>query len=262
MTRYFHLFAKFVSFSFAKALHFRVDFLARIVLDVFTYTLNIFFFETLFNVTNVIGGWTRPQMLIFVSSFLVFDALRMTLFSNNTFSLPVLINKGGLDYYLIRPVSPIFILSLRDFSTNSFVSLCFAVSLLAWSISTSPESYSLLQIVLFVSLILVGVYLSHLLHLIFLISVFWTQGGRGLEGVYYNLHEYATRPHRIFSGWPKVLLLTVLPLSVMISLPSEFLFSQGDYRIWFYCVAIAVVFTFIFNRLWKMGLKAYSSPSS
>lgn len=262
MIRYLHLFGKFISFSLAKALHFRTDFIAKIILDVFTYILNIFFFETLFNVTDVIGGWNKSQMLIFVSSFLVFDALRMTLFSNNTFSLPILINKGGLDYYLIRPVSPVFILSLRDFSTNSFVSLAFAVGILVWAIATSTEVFSVAQLILFPFLILIGVYLSHLLHLITLVSVFWTQGGRGLESVYYNLHEYATRPHKIFSGWPRVLLLTVLPLSVMVSLPAEFLFSEGDYRIFGYCIGVALVFSFVFNWLWRLGLRAYSSPSS
>ena len=40
--------------------------------------------------------------------------------------LPMLINRGDLDYYLVRPVSTLFFVSFRDFAANSFVNLVIA----------------------------------------------------------------------------------------------------------------------------------------
>ena len=45
----------------------------------------------------------------------VADAIHMTVFSNNMWWFPIFINRGDLDYYLIRPVSSLFFLSLRDY---------------------------------------------------------------------------------------------------------------------------------------------------
>ena len=61
--------------------------------------------------------------MVFVGSVFVADALIMTVFSNNLWWLPIYVNRGDVDYYLVRPVSSLFMLSLRDFAANSFLNL-------------------------------------------------------------------------------------------------------------------------------------------
>lgn len=64
----------------------------------------------------------------------------MTLFSNNLWWLSTYVNRGDLDYYLVRPVSSLFFVSLRDFAANSFVNLLMACSLLAWTITNCDQA--------------------------------------------------------------------------------------------------------------------------
>lgn len=251
-----------MAFSISRSLQFRFDFVFRIFLDIFTYILNIFFFKSIFQFTDLLGGWNEGQMMIFVSSCMVFDGLRMALFSSNTYSLPMLINQGSLDYYLLRPVSPVFFLSLRDFSVNSAISLIFAVGLLTYSILHYEAPITTVQFSIFVFLLLNGVYLSHLIHLILILPVFWIQGGRGFESMYWVMQEYVSKPHKIFMGWTRWLLVTLLPFSVMAALPVESLFNERPFEILFYCIATSLVFTFFFSRLWSHALRSYSSASS
>ena len=70
-------------------------------------------------------------MFVFLAGIFMSDALHMTIFANNMWMLPILINKGDLDYYLVRPVSPLFFLSLRDFAANSFLNLVIASGIVA-----------------------------------------------------------------------------------------------------------------------------------
>ena len=74
----------------------------------------------LYTRTGLVGGWTLDQTYMFACGYLFVDAIHMTLFANNMWMLPVFINKGDLDYYLVRPVSSLFFLSLREFAANSF----------------------------------------------------------------------------------------------------------------------------------------------
>ena len=109
-------------------MEFRLDFTFRIMMDVIYYVINIALFEILFLHTPLIAGWTNEQMMIFIGSFLLVDAINMTIFSTNMWWLPYYVNRGDLDYYLIRPVSPLFFLSLREFSANSFINTGLIVS--------------------------------------------------------------------------------------------------------------------------------------
>ena len=114
MGRYLRLYLSFVRFSFSRAMEFRVDFFFRVVMDVVFYAMQLAFFTVLYRHTELVGGWDLDQILIFVSGFFLVDALHMTIFASNMWWLPMMVNKGDLDYYLVRPVSSLFFLSLRD----------------------------------------------------------------------------------------------------------------------------------------------------
>ena len=133
--RYFpELLGYFARFSASKYMQFRFDFFFRIGMDVIYYIINISFYRVLFLHTQFLAGWSEPKMMVFVSGYLLIDAITMTLFTNNQWMLPTYVNRGDLDYYLIRPVSSLFFLSLRDIAINSFVNLVMAAGIMVWAI--------------------------------------------------------------------------------------------------------------------------------
>ncbi len=92
MWRYLRLFSYFVRFSVSRSLEFRFDFFFRVAMDLLYYVVNLLFYKVLFLNTNFIAGWTTQQMYIFVAAFCVVDAIQMTLFANNLWWFPQLIN--------------------------------------------------------------------------------------------------------------------------------------------------------------------------
>ena len=132
MKRYLSLYLHFLRFSFSRAMEFRLNFFFRVVMDIVYYAVNLAFFSIIYQHTSLLGGWTLDQVYVFVCGFLFVDALHMTVFANNHWWLPLFINRGDLDYYLVRPVSSLWFLSLRDFAANSFLNLVIAGGLLVW----------------------------------------------------------------------------------------------------------------------------------
>ena len=262
MRRYLRLYLHFLRFSFSRAFEFRLDFCFRIVMDCVFYAVNLAFFSILYNYRDLIGGWTIDQCYVFVAGFFLVDALHMTIFSNNMWWLPLLVNKGDLDYYLVRPVSSLFFLSLREFAANSFVNLIIAVGILAWAIERYPGELSAGQITLFAGFILAGAFVHYVLHILFIIPVFWLHTNRGLAMVFFSITKLAERPDRIYTGVTRRVLLSVLPLAWIASVPTDVLFTGATTERLLHLAAVVLgLFSFLL-WFWGRALRSYVSASS
>lgn len=262
LLRYLRLYAHFVRFSVSRAMEFRLDFFFRVFMDLAYYGVNIAFYQVVFLHTELLGGWDRDQTLIFMAGFLLVDALVMTLFSNNIWWLPIFVNRGDLDYYLVRPVSSLFFLSLRDFAVNSFINLLFAAGILVWALARYPGPLPPGEIALFVGLLGIGAFLHYCVHLLMILPVFWIQGGSSLHTVFYSFQRFMERPDRIFTGWVRKALVTVAPFALMASFPARLLIDGLDWGILAHFAAVVAAFFGLVLLVWNRGLRAYSSASS
>ena len=262
MARYMRLYIYFLRFSFSKAMEFRLDFFFRIIMDLFFYAINIGFYRVVFLHTSLIGGWNMDQMMVFISGFLLIDAINMTVFANNLWAITEYINSGELDYYLIRPVSPLFFLSVRDFAANSFVNLIFALGILIWSISGYPGNLPWYMVIFFIVMILLGTFLRYLVRMLFIMPAFWVQSGHGLETLFFSLNRFVERPDRLFTGTVRIILTTVLPFSLMASFPARMLMDSFDPLLLLHFFMVFISFYAALMWIWNKGLRAYSSASS
>ncbi|MDP2359553.1 MAG: ABC-2 family transporter protein [bacterium] len=262
MGRHLRLYLHFLRFSFSRAMEFRVDFFFRIVMDAAFYAVQLAFFGVLYRHTALLGGWDLDQAIVFACGFFLIDALHMTIFANNMWWLPIFVNKGDLDYYLTRPVSPLFFLSLRDFAANSFVNLLIAVALLAWALGRYPGPLDPLAAGVFILLLLNGAILYWLVHLAFLIPVFWLHSSRGLGETFYVLEKYSERPDRIFRGWVRRILVTALPFALISSFPTALLFEGVSPALLGHVLGVTALFFLAVLGFWRLALRNYASASS
>ena len=263
MIRYLTLYLYCIRFSFSKAMEFRVDFFFRIVMDSIFYLVQFMFFKVIYLHTNTLGGWDESQIMIFVASYIFIDALNMTIFSDNCWMMPTYINRGQLDFYLTKPVSTLFFLSLREFAANSFVNLIFATSILIWVISNAPYDFSFLQLFLYFIFLLIGTFLYYIVHMFFILCVFWTHSSRGLSDFFWSFSHILERPDRIYKGFLRKVLVSILPFALMASFPTRILI-EGDnmFPIIIHMTLVAIILFFIMLFIWKRGIRSYSSASS
>ena len=262
MKRYVRLYLYFLRFSFSKAMEFRVDFFFRILMDCIYYIVNILFFKVIYLHTPVLAGWREDEIMVFVGAYILVDALNMTIFSTNLWWLPWLINKGELDYYLIRPVRPLFFLSLREFSASSFMNLIIAGGFLVYALSQYQGSFNVGDLFLFALLIINGTLLYFCIQMLTILPVFWTQSTRGFVDLFYTLGLAMERPHRIYKGVFKVLFTTILPFALIASFPVQVFLEGADLLTMLHLTTVTAVFFFLLNYVWSRGLKIYSSASS
>lgn len=262
MSRYLRLYGRFVRFSFMRAMEFRLDFFFRVFMDALWYAVHLVFFRLLYLHTPLLGGWNYDQILIFTAGFFFVDAMQMTLISNNTWWFPILVNRGDLDYYLVRPVSSLFFLTLREFAANSFLNLILASGILGWALLRFPEPLPFPRVPIFLALLLVGVFLFYILNFLFLLPVFWLHNAGGMRDLFWNLDPYSQRPHRILPRPIRLVFTTVLPFSLFTSFPAQALFEGLTPALLLHTIAVAAGGFLALLLAWRRALRAYSSASS
>lgn len=262
MIRYLRLYVYFLRFSFSKAFEFRLDFFFRIIMDCVFYIVQFMFFHIIYLHTPILAGWNIEQMRVFICTYILIDALHMTIFANNCWWLPIYINRGDLDHYLTKPVSSLFFLSLREFAANSFLNLIIAIALVSYNINQYTGSLHLYQIIGYIALVLCGLILYWCIHMLFLISVFWTGSPRGWGDLFFSASHIMERPDRIFKGVIRFVFTFILPFTLMASFPSRFLMEDFDIAIPVTLISVTFLFFLILLFVWKRGLKVYSSASS
>ncbi len=262
LMRYLRLYRQFLSFSFSRSLEYRLDFWFRIIMDCIFYVVEIAFFMVIYQHTEILGEWNFDQTLVFVCGFLLVDAIHMTVFSNNLWWLPVYVNKGDLDYYLVRPVSSLFFLSLRDFAANSFLNLIIASGLLGWALLRYPEPIPASNLLWYLFLLLNGALLHYTLQMFFLIPVIWLHSNRGLTNAFFTTTKLGERPDKIYPKWTRRILLFVFPLLLMAAIPARVLFEGPRPDLIVLTLGISAFFFLMMVSFWNFALRHYSSASS
>jgi ABC-2 type transport system permease protein len=260
--RYTRLFMYFLQFSLSKAMEFRLDFSFRIIMDMFFYVIIFSTFKILYLHTPSFGGFTETEGIVFAASTMVFDSMMMIFLGNNMYWFPIYINKGDLDYYLIRPVSSQFFLGLREMAANSFFNLFMAIGVFIWSISQLGTPLPWINIFAFVCLSINSLYLYYLLRMTFLLPIFFTQSERGLDEIFFPIQLIWERPDGIFQGNIRNVFTYIIPVFLIISFPVRILLFGIQTEIILTIIGVTIGLSIVFNFLWRYALKNYSSASS
>jgi len=190
------------------------------------------------------------------------DALMMCVFANNMWWFPVLVNRGDMDYYLVKPVSPLFFLSLKEFAANSSVNLLGSLGIFVWSLTQYEGNIYIWKLILFILFIINGTVLYYLLNMLFIVIVFWTQSPRGLGDLFWSLSHALERPDRVYTGVLRIIFTTVLPFSLAASYPARIFLEDFDINIILHIILVSILLWGVFLMIWKRGLKIYGSASS
>ncbi len=256
------MYGSLIRFSWSRSLQFRTEFWLRIGMDTVFYATNILFFKILYLHSTSLGGLTEWQAVIFVGSYLLVDAFRMTFFVDNFWMLRQLVATGDFDFYLVRPVSALFFITLRGFSPASFVNLFMAVSIVVWGFVQAPVSFAITDLIVYALLLGNGVAIYYILHIFFALTVFWSQSQDGIEPLFYILKRFGERPHAIYPTVARGFLLTIVPFGLIASLPVTNLFGGTSWNTAAFSLFVTLGMSILAWWGWRRAIGAYSSASS
>lgn len=225
------------------------------------FIFSIFIITAIFHQTNVVGGYSYHQAVIFVLFFNFMDSLTQFFFRSLYSFRPVLI-KGDFDLDLLRPLPSFFrpILSGPDFL--DFPLIVIKLGVLIFFLISYGLLPTLSQFILFIFIFINAFVLTFSVHLAIAAFSVTTSEIDSLVALYRTLAQSAVIPTNIYTGFFSFLLDWVIPVTVMFTVPAQALLGIITVQGVVYSSALTLVFLFFSVYFWQKSLKNYSSASS
>jgi ABC-2 type transport system permease protein len=244
--------------SVIRQVEFRSNFVGALSLEV-VWMLSLFvFYKAIYGQVSQLGQWREPEMLFFAASLFLVDAFYMILLSKNSQKFPETVRSGIFDFYLLRPVSALFLSMFRYINITGFFNITMAFLLAARSgVVLSPAG-----VLVWIVYCFVGFALLYALLVIVSSLAFWMTQTSSLLWLFFELYRLGHRPDDIYVVWLQRILLFAFPAAFFISIPVKL--ALGKLGGWWYVWPIlwTAAAGFFALWVWRRGLRVYEGAMS
>ncbi len=262
MIRYLRLWAAFFRNCITREMEYRGHFFMQFMIDMVWYGVQVALFEVIYMSTGSVAGMGRGEMITFLGSMFVIDALNMVFFSHNFWMFPGLIARGELDFYIIKPVSTFFMSFTRFPNVASWLNLAVGASVLVYGLAEAGLSPGIGAFALFALLAVCGnIIMLSMQSLVASVAIFLVQA-EGIQMVFHTFYQFGTRPDAIYGQLFRRLLVYIFPLALIASVPSRALLGTITPELAVWNVVASVLIFFAATRFFTWALKYYSGASA
>nr|MBI5455540.1 ABC-2 family transporter protein [Candidatus Levybacteria bacterium] len=214
----------------------------------------------LFAHTKTLAGYTLYQTLLFFMTFNLVD-ITAQFFFRGIYVTRNLVKEGYLDTVLVKPINPLFRIASHTIDFLDLLTLIPVVGVLIYVISNvGPLTYQSVSVYLF--LCFLGFLIAMAIHIIIAALAVSTQEIDNEIWIYRDLMTMGRFPVDIYSAPIQFILTFVVPVAVMISIPSKALIGNLAFEWIFTSTTITFVFVTFSLWFWNYCLKQYSSISN
>lgn len=242
---------------------FRMDFFGPFFVDGSLFVIQLLAFGVIYSNIDTIGGWHQGEMILYIGTFSLLNAVNMTLYFFGVNGIPDKVRSGELDLYLTKPVSPLFRLSFENISPGSVPLMIMSICIIAYGAAMSKVQVTALRVLEYLFwLLLMGILYYDMEVIIRSVSLYVVSMARmeQLEDAGINL--CMKLPGIAFYGVYKFIFYLLLPYGIMATLPVQSMIGDMDYKLAMYGILVVVLFSAGACLMWKKRLKRYNSASS
>jgi ABC-2 type transport system permease protein len=113
---------------------FRFSFFGAFFVDGSLFLIQILMFQVIYSQTDSIGDWNGLQMLLFIGTFSLLNAVNMVLYFFGVITIPEKIKTGQMDLYITKPINTLFHLSFENIDMGSVPLVLASVGIIAYAI--------------------------------------------------------------------------------------------------------------------------------
>ncbi len=250
--------------SLVREMSFKVNFVLWIVVELLWFVLQLAFVAVIYQHTEHIATWSRWEVVLLVGASHFIQQIFTALFLTNCVQLSEHVRTGRLDFFLLLPVNPRFLLSVRQVDLGALVNAATAVGVMVYAASRLGLRPGPVELGGFVLLCAAGVFIHYALMFMLSVVSFWTVQAQGIVWGYYNLFNVARVPDAAFQrGAFKMVFTFVLPMLLVANVPTKLLANKlGSPLEMLLLVLLAGGCFAVSERVWRVAVGRYTSASS
>ena len=257
------LYLRLLGAHFRSLMEYEADFLILAAATVLMQVVNIVFLAALFKQVPVLNGWTFWSVVMMFGAVALAEGVG-SLFFDGMWSLSWQINRGDLDYYLVRPYPVALQSSSAAVGINGLSNVLVGGLMIGAGLAHSAVDWTPWRVALGVLLLISSVVIKVSINLGTNAACFWLYSPSPMFAfAMHQVGDLARFPLSIYPVALKAVLGVVLPFAFISFFPIASLLDTGTSRwvglltplIAAYCAGLAA---FIFRR----GLRRYESAGN
>lgn len=247
----------------SRTMAFRFSFFGAFFVDGSMFLIQLMMFSAIYSQVESIGGWERHEVLFFIGTFSLINALNMTIFFFGIISIPDKIRTGKLDLYITKPINTLLYLSLESINVGSFPLVIASIGILIYAVSGMGIIITASKIVGYIFLVILMLILYYDMMVILRTIVFFVIQASSILHLEGELITLCMKiPGVCFRGAFKVLFYLILPYGIMATIPTQYFSGTLTPLGMIYAIGVTIAFTAFTLVFWKIGLRNYKSASS
>jgi len=255
--------AKLFKMKLQRNMAFRFSFFGVFFVDGSLFLIQVLMYSAIYTQVESIGGWDGPEMLFFIGTFSLLNALNMFLYFFGVITIPYKIKSGELDLYITKPVNPLLHLSFESMDAGSIPLVFASAGLVIYAASGMNADITVFTVAGYIFLVLLMLVLYYDVEVVLRTIPFFVIQATSIERLEGEMLIMCMRiPGTLFKGVFKVLFYLILPYGIMATVPTQFFAGTLTLPGLIYSVAVVAAFTAFTQIFWKVGLKNYKSTGS
>lgn len=231
-----------------------------LVAKLLRFSIFTMFIVILLKSTNVLSGYSFDQTILFFLSFNIIDNFAQLLFREVYRFRPAVV-EGTFDFYLIKPISPLFRSLLGGPDLIDFLTMIPLLAATAYYINKLGIT-DIGSITVYFLLLIVGFIIALSFHILVLSLAILTTEIDNAIMLYRDVTSLGRMPIDIYREPIRGILTFIIPVGIMMSYPVKALLGLLSPYLIIYAGIFCLVFLFLSLQIWKHALKQYSSASS
>lgn len=246
--------------SFQTQLNIRWGLLIFLIAKILRFAVFIIFIFILVKQTKLLAGYNLEQMVLFFLSFNLVDMLAQLLL-REVYRFRSQIILGNFDFYLLKPVNPLFRALFGGPDLIDFTTLIPLVISILYIIN-QMGLFNLPSLMIYFFMISIGFIIALSFHILVLsLAVVTTEIDNALM-LYRDIMSMGKMPIDIYKEPIRSLLTFIIPVGIAMSFPAKALLGLLSVQMIFYALIFAMVIFLLSLKSWQYALKNYSSASS
>lgn len=252
-----------IRLRFQNLMIFRLDFFGPFFVDGSLFLIQILAFNAIYSNIETIGTWGRGEMIIYIGTFSLLNAVSMTCVFFGVSGIPGKVRSGEMDLYLSKPISPLFRLTFERINPGSIPLIVMSICIILFGIKTSGIVINRNRLIIYLFWLMVMSILYYEMEVLIRSVSFFTVSTAGMNQLEDTALSLCMQlPGIAFYGIYKIIFYFILPYGIMATLPVQSLIGDMRFKMAVEGIAVLIVFSLLTGIVWKKGLKHYNSASS
>lgn len=243
-------------------LQYRANFAIQLVQSLVAIGTGLVVLALIFDQTDQLAGWTRPQLLVVMGVFTLVGGVIGFAIEPNMGRVMGEVEQGTFDYVLTKPVDSQLLASVREFRLWRLTDAVVGIVVIVWGLVQLDERVGVAEVASFVVTLVAGSALIYCLWLVLTTGAFWFTRVDMVQELFSGLYRAGQYPVTIYPQWLRLSLTFLVPLGFAITVPSESLTGRLTIERFVVTVCFVVVAFTITRVIWRIGTRRYSGASA